>query len=86
MTASVADGVDSAVAEIAAPGGSDGADTFRFAGGKITSGVKTDAVFGIDFGDGDTFVLSQYDGGTFRDHSGGNVVWNNAAGTYVVIN
>ena len=64
--------------------GSDAADVFRFLGSKLGGGITTDTLE-LDFAEGDTLVLAQYDDGTFRDVSGGNVVWNNAAGSYVEI-
>lgn len=58
-------------------------DEFRFLGDKIGKG-RTDKL-SIDFADGDTIVFNKYASGTFQDVSGGNVVHNNAAGTYVKV-
>lgn len=58
-------------------------DEFRFLGTSVGKG-KTDK-FTVDFSDGDTIVLNKYASHTFDDISGGNVVANNATGTYVKI-
>lgn len=60
------------------------ADEFRFDGAKLTGGA-TKTVSGIDFSEGDTIALVNYDNGTIKDVEGGNLVWNNSAGTYVKI-
>lgn len=60
------------------------ADEFRFDGAKLTGGA-TKTVSGIDFSEGDKIVLVNYDNGTIKDVEGGNLVWNNSAGTYVKI-
>jgi hypothetical protein len=49
------------------------------------SGDKVDVLKNLDFGRGDTLVFNKYDGGTFRDKSGGNIVHNDKAGGYVKI-
>jgi hypothetical protein len=59
------------------------ADQFRFLG-TAAGQEKTDA-FALDFADGDTIVLNKYAAHTFEDFAGGNVVSNDAAGTYVKV-
>lgn len=58
-------------------------DEFRFLGTAV--GKEKTEKFTVDFSDGDTIVLNKYASHTFDDISGGNIVTNNATGTYVKI-
>jgi hypothetical protein len=49
------------------------------------TGDRVDVLKELDFGRGDTLVFNKYESGTFRDKSGGNIVHNDKAGTYVKI-
>lgn len=60
------------------------ADEFRFTGDRIDGDV-TARIEGADFGAGDILKLGRYDAGTFDDLRGGNVLHDNASGTYVKI-
>lgn len=60
------------------------ADEFRFTGDRVEGDV-TGRIEGADFGAGDVLKLGGYDAGTFDDARGGNVVHDNASGTYVKI-
>jgi parallel beta-helix repeat protein len=72
----------SASSAAAAAGDSNGhGDTFRFHGDKAANGHAD----GVDFGEGDTVVLTHFDAGTFRGHGGGNYLAASLEGNYVKI-
>lgn len=59
------------------------ADQFTFLGTSVDKD-KTSAAT-VDFSGGDTIVFNKYDGGTFDNVAGGNVLAVNSAGTYAKI-
>jgi len=67
------------------PGGSGDADDFRFNTGDKISGKRSVTFDGVDFDEGDRIILNKFEGGTFLDHAGGNIVVNNPEKTYVRI-
>jgi hypothetical protein len=58
-------------------------DTFRFFGDKAVKGSSH--VEGLDFGAGDTLVLTHFDAGTFRGHADSNYLAAALGGDYVKI-
>jgi hypothetical protein len=64
--------------------GADVADVFRFTGDRIDGDVSA-RIEGADFGAGAVLKLGHYDAGTFDDVLDGNIVQNNASGSYVKI-
>ena len=60
------------------------ADEFRFTGDRVQGDVSG-RIEGADFAKGDALKLGGYDAGTFDDVRGGNLVHDNASGTYVKI-
>ncbi len=62
------------------------ADAFRFKGTAVASGGKTDAAPDVNFGEGDTITLINYQANTFKGVWQGNKLDVNATGDYVKIN